>query len=117
MRSDDLQEKLAARYHKRGPGAEGLLCRECHVRRPWDKLHSNYEVIGGSIYRTWFCDKCGNMLRQDDLSYLMLLVEESGPLRKRVFDFWQRVRYDLIVIANRLRSLSTTTEEQRKGEC
>lgn len=55
----------------------GLHCQECRTRVPWKKLKTQYEVIGGSVYRSWFCHRCGTQLRQDDVTYLGMLLDEK----------------------------------------
>lgn len=53
----------------------GLYCKACYQRRPWDKVDARYERQGTDIIRIWFCDRCGNMLREDNL-------EEIAPIER-----------------------------------
>lgn len=55
-------------------GDKGLWCKECSQRRPWKKLESRYE-FRIDLFRVWFCDRCGNQLRGDNMTDLALAQE------------------------------------------
>lgn len=56
-------------------GDLGLYCGECHKRRPWKGLTTSYEVRASDTFRVWWCDQCGNMLKEDNMSDLFIAQE------------------------------------------
>jgi hypothetical protein len=60
---------------------KGLLCRECKRRVPWKDLTAKYDTFGDNFIRVWFCNKCGNMVKEEEIGGQSVGVPESleGP--------------------------------------
>jgi RNase P subunit RPR2 len=61
---DQSEELAALETAKR---ASLVYCRECHKFKPWAKLGIGYEKRGTDLVRTWWCDDCGNMVKEDNM--------------------------------------------------
>lgn len=57
-----------------GPAEYVPLCKDCKRRHPWGKLVTKYEFQGSDLFRLWV-GPCGNVVRQDNISDLMLVYE------------------------------------------
>lgn len=45
-----------------------LLCKRCHVHKPWSKLVVAYERVSKRwIQQVWYCPDCGNALKTLDI--------------------------------------------------
>jgi len=60
--SDLIRELEAAKRKGR------LLCRKCHVHKPWAKLVVRYERVSKRwMQQVWYCPDCGNALHTLDI--------------------------------------------------
>lgn len=60
--SDVIRELEAARRKGR------LLCKRCHVHKPWAKLRVAYEKVSKRwVQMVWYCPDCGNALFTKDI--------------------------------------------------
>lgn len=60
----------------------GLWCGNCRKRIPWKELDTEYAFSKAtqSTYRVWFCGRCGDQLREDDMTDLGMVYELGlGP--------------------------------------
>jgi len=52
-----------------------MICTECHKRIPYKEIDIDYERRSGDIYRLWWCSRCSKLLREDNLSDMMIQRE------------------------------------------
>jgi len=60
---------------------KGLYCRECHRQIPWKEIDTSYERDSHSeLFRIWWCPRCNNLMREDNMTDLHLAYALEGKI-------------------------------------
>lgn len=95
----------------------GLRCRSCGKLKRWKEIDATYEMRGADLWRVWWCPKCGDMLREDNLSDLAMVVEQErserdqqlAPASTRLLVCGDREWIDVRAIAKTLKTFDAHT--------
>jgi hypothetical protein len=64
----DLSPELQALETAKRAGQ--VMCRNCHRFVPWAKVYCIYEKRGTDLWRVWFHNDCGAMVKEDNMEEL-----------------------------------------------